>query len=86
MTANEVWIFKPLTATKVELVGRMPPKDTDPTKLPGASHDAQYEEHTLLVRTMDGFAEKCRTCDVIGLVPGQLCMFIDKYNDEKHPL
>lgn len=86
MTANEVWTFKPLENGKVELAGRMTPKDIDPAKLPGASHAVTYEEHMLVVRSSDGFADKCRTCEVIGLVPGQLCAMIDKYNDEKHPL
>lgn len=84
--ANEVWTFKPLENGKVELLGRMAPKDTDPAKLPGASHAVVHDGHTLVVRSSDGFAEKCRTCEVTGLVPGQICEFISKYNDEQHPL
>lgn len=85
---NDVWEFKRGDggSGKVELVGRMQPKDADPAKLPGASHAVIFEEHTLIVRSADGFADSCRSCGVIGLVKGQMCEFIDKYNDEKHPL
>lgn len=86
MTANEVWEFSVKSNGKVELVGRMQPKDVDPAKLPGASHAVVYEEHTLVVRSAIGFAEKCRTCEATNLVKSQTCEFIDRYNDEKHPL
>lgn len=86
LMANEVWEFKTYSNGKTELVGRMAPKDIDPAKLPGASHVVIHEEHLLEVRSDTGLAESCRTCGAIGLLKGQLCDVIDKYNDEKHPL
>lgn len=83
--ANEVWAFQKFSNGKMEVV-RQTPADVDPAKLPGASHAVIYEEHLLEVRSSTGFAESCRTCGTIGLLKGQLCEMIDKYNDEKHPL
>ena len=85
MTTNEVWAFQKLSNGKLEVV-RKPPGDVDPSKLPGASHAVTHDGHTLVVRAATGFAESCRTCGAVGLLKGQLCEMIDKYNDEKHPL
>jgi hypothetical protein len=83
---NDVWEFKQFSNGKIELVGRMTPKNDDPTQLRGAVQDIEYHGHTLSTWVIDGLAEKCRTCDAIGLVKGQTCAMINKYNDEKHPL
>lgn len=79
---NEVWAFTTVGG-KTALAGRAEPNDHD---APSMTHVIEHEAHALVVRLLDGFAEKCRTCDVVGLVKGQTCSFIDEYNDKMNPL
>lgn len=83
MTANEVWTFKTLSNGKIELAGRAALNDD---AAPGVTRTVDHQEHALVVRLSDGFAEKCRTCDVVGLIKGQTCSLIDEYNDKVNPL
>lgn len=82
VTVNEVWAFK-TTDGKTTVVGRAEPSDHAAVS---TTHAVVHQEHTLTVRLSDGFAEKCRTCDVVGLIKGQTCSFIDEYNDKMNPL
>lgn len=82
MTANEVWAFT-TTDGKVTLAGRADLKDHAASDVINV---IEYESHSLVVRVADGFAEKCRTCDAVGLVKGQMCSFINEYNDKVNPL
>lgn len=83
MTANEVWQFRTAADGKVTLDGRAAIKDHNALS---TTRVVVHQEHVLVVRLPDAFAEKCRTCEVIGLVKSQTCSFINEYNDKVSPL
>lgn len=82
---TDVWEFTVGDRGKIELLGRRVPANTNPTELPGAAHIVQHAGHMLTVWTSTGLAYQCRTCDVVSLTRGQLCVIIDRYNDEVNP-